>query len=100
MTPKPLQRIALPEGGAVIVDALGSMAIQTEPKGEYGIVLDLEGKLNKQEARSDQRYLFTPGQVSELMANLLESLDRLPRAEREKFMTEFYAAWERSKAKS
>lgn len=95
--PKPLQRITIPEGGAVLVDAIGSMAIQTEPKGEYGIVLDLEGKFNKQDRRGEQRYLFAPGQVSELMADLLESLDRLPRAEREKFMAEFYAAWERSK---
>lgn len=55
---------------AVMVDALGSAAMVTQPAGEAAVRLDLAGRLNKDTGRWQGTFLMAPGQVAELIAEL------------------------------
>lgn len=85
--------IDLPAGAGIIVDRLGSVAVITAPAAEAAIVLDLGGRLNKQEDDVEHRYLFAPGQVTELIVDLVGSLQLLPADDRAKVLDQLKETW-------
>jgi hypothetical protein len=68
-------RIRMEVGDAVLVDGIGSQVVEFEPSGEVGIVLDLEGKLNKLQIRDAHRYALSAGMAAELIADLIVSAE-------------------------
>lgn len=90
-----LPEFQIPPGGAVIVDRLGSRAFLSLPSREFGVFLDLGGRLNKQTEDRETRYLFAPGQVSELIADLVTACAVLPQSERQTMTRELTAAFAR-----
>jgi hypothetical protein len=58
-------------GDVMILDAIGSLVIKTEPDGDVMLMLDLEGRLNKLQVRDVHRYVMTAGQAAELLAELV-----------------------------
>jgi hypothetical protein len=87
--------IDLPPGEAILLEALGSKAIITAPAAEFGVVLDLDGKLNKLTTREHHRFLLSPGQVAELIADLTHTLAQLPDDERDAAQRDLADAFER-----
>jgi hypothetical protein len=67
------ERVPLDTGDAILLDAVGARAVNMEPSSEVGIILDLEGKLNKLEIRDVHRYVLTAGMAAELIAELVVS---------------------------
>lgn len=65
------EEIRLPPGSAILLDALGGVAILTLPKSERAILLDLGGRLNRTEHTAEYRYLLRPEQAAELIAELM-----------------------------
>lgn len=70
------QRVNLAEGEAILLDSLGARAIRLQPSGTVALMLDIEGRLNKTEARDVVRYLLSPGAAAELMAALVAAVQR------------------------
>lgn len=70
------ERVNLGEGEAILLDALGARAIRATPTGQVGLMLDLEGRLNKRPERDVARYLLTAGQAAELVASLIAASQR------------------------
>lgn len=70
------ERVRLDTGDAMLLDAIGAQVARlhaTDGSDDVGIVLDLEGKLNKLQVRDAHRYLLTAGQAAELIAELVVS---------------------------
>jgi hypothetical protein len=88
----PGERVDLPPGGAVLVDKLGALAIETEPAGELAILLELGGRLNKLDERSMVAYLMAAGTVAELVANVIVAVQRLGPGKGDKFRDELEEA--------
>jgi len=65
--------VALDTGDAVLLDAIGAMVARLEPAGQVGIILDLEGKLNKLQVRDVHRYILSAGQAAEMVARLVDA---------------------------
>lgn len=65
------QHVELGKGGAVIVDELGAVPILTQPSNEEALLIELGGRLNKMQERRKQKYLLSPGQAAELIANII-----------------------------
>ena len=58
----------------ILVDVLGAVAIAALGEGvERGVMLDIGGKLNKRTERAEVRFLLAPGQVDELIAELVRA---------------------------
>lgn len=67
-------------GEAILLDALGAAAFVAQPRGEVGVLLDLEGMTNRPPSRPGKqhparsrrhaRFLLAPGQARELIAEL------------------------------
>ena len=70
------QIVPLGEGGAVIIDELGSEAIETRPAGELAVVLELGGKINKRDERWNGKFLFSIGQAAEMLASVVVAVTR------------------------
>lgn len=92
--------VDLPPGGAIMLDALGAKAILTQPtvrsaQPQLGIVLDLEGKLNKLPQREHRRFLLSVGQAAELAAELAVRSSQAGRLE--EFNSELESAVERKR---
>ncbi len=66
MTPKRME-----VGDVVLLDATGAQVVKFDPNGEAGIVLDLEGRLNKLQIRDVHRYALSAGMAAELIADLV-----------------------------
>lgn len=64
-------RERLDTGDGMLVDAVGALVVRFDPSGEVGLVLDLEGRLNKLEVRDAHRYLLSAGMAAELIAELV-----------------------------
>ena len=58
-------------GDAVLVDSVGALVVRFDPSDEVGIVLDVEGKLNKLQVRDAHRYALSAGMAAELIAELI-----------------------------
>lgn len=69
--PLPDKFVPLDTGDAVLLDASGAQVVRMEPSGEVGIILDLEGKLNKLDIRDVHRYVMSAGMAAELVAELV-----------------------------
>jgi hypothetical protein len=65
------EHVRMDTGDAVLVDKLGAQVVKFAPSDEVGIVLDLEGKLNKLQIRDAHRYALTAGMAAELIAELV-----------------------------
>lgn len=74
---QPGTRVDLAAGEGVLLEALGALAVRTEPAGELALVVDLAGKLNKRPDRVHTRYLMAPGQAGELIAEILVAAQAL-----------------------
>lgn len=70
------EHINLGAGDAILLEALGARAIRVTPSNEIGLMLDLEGRLNRREDRYFSRYLLSPGQAAELVASLVAAVQR------------------------
>jgi hypothetical protein len=70
------ERINLGAGDAILLDSLGARAIRLTPSNRVGVMVDLEGRLNKREDRHFGRYLLSPGQAAELVASLVAAVQR------------------------
>lgn len=86
------------EGYACLVDEVGAVGFLSSPtvrqvKPETGIRLDLGGKLNKLPDRYFGRFLLSPGQAGELVAELIVAAESL--GARDVLMDELRAAIER-----
>lgn len=57
-------------GEAVLVDAVGAVAARMQPSDEAGLILDVVGKLNHQQARVHRRFVLTVAQAAELIVCL------------------------------
>lgn len=69
--------VPLPPGEAVLVDELGSAVIETLPAAEQAVVLELCGELVRSGGeRFTGKFLMSPGQVGELIADLVASLSK------------------------
>lgn len=66
-------KIPLDTGDAIILTGLGSRVIRLEPTAEIGLLLDLEGRLNKLDIVDAHRYIMTAGQAAELIADVIVS---------------------------
>lgn len=67
--------VPLPPGEAVLVDELGSVVIETLPAAERAVVLELGGELTRSGGeRFSGKFLMAPGQVGELIADLVRSM--------------------------
>lgn len=62
---------ALHVGDVVLLDAVGAKAIVLQPSGEVGLILDLEGRLNKLDVRDVHRYAMSAGLAAELIAEVV-----------------------------
>jgi hypothetical protein len=65
------ERTELDTGDAVLLDAIGATAVRFDPSSEVGLVLDLEGRLNKLAIRDVHRYILSAGMAAELVARLV-----------------------------
>lgn len=65
------ERERLDVGDMVLLDAVGAKVIKFEPSDEVGLILDLEGKLNKLDVRDVHRYAMPAGLAAELIAELV-----------------------------
>jgi hypothetical protein len=65
------ERVALDVGDVVLLDSVGARCIEIEPSGEVGVILDLEGRLNKLQVRDVHRYILSAGSAAELIAELV-----------------------------
>lgn len=65
------ERVRLDVGDVVLLDAVGAKCIALHPGHEVGVLLDLEGRLNKLEVRDVHRYALTAGIAAELIAELV-----------------------------
>lgn len=79
-------------GACILLDVMGSMAIQTQPDGDAMVMVDLEGKLNKKDERAVTRWLMAVGQAAELVVDIVLATKALPQEHREHFTKEFQAA--------
>jgi hypothetical protein len=70
------ERINLGAGEAILLDSLGARAIRVSPNDQIGVMVDLEGRLNRREDRHFGRYLLSPGQAAELVASLVAAAQR------------------------
>ena len=70
------EHINLGAGDAILLEALGARAIRVTPSDEIGLMVDLEGRLNRREDRHFGRYLLSPGQAAELVASLVAAVQR------------------------
>lgn len=61
----------LDTGDVVLLDAVGAQVMRFEPRGEVGLILDLEGRLNKLGVRDVHRYALSAGLAAELVAELV-----------------------------
>lgn len=66
-----MSKILLDTGDAVLLDATGAQVVRFDPSGEVGIVLDLEGRLNRLQVRDVHRYILSAGMAAELIADLV-----------------------------
>lgn len=71
MSPKPERHFTCDTGDAILLDAIGAEVVRLEPADQVGVMLDLEGKLNKLQVRDAHRYLLSAGQAAELVARLV-----------------------------
>lgn len=62
---------ALDVGDVILLDAVGAQVVRMEPSGEVGIIVDLEGKLNKLDIRDVHRYAMPAGMAAELIAEIV-----------------------------
>ena len=58
-------------GDPVIMDSAGAKVIRTEPAGQVGLLVDLEGKLLELEVRVAYRFLMSSAQAAALVAELV-----------------------------
>jgi hypothetical protein len=65
------KRERLDTGDAMLLDAVGAQVVRFDPSGEVGLILDLEGRLNKLAVRDAHRYLLTAGHAAELIAEIV-----------------------------
>lgn len=65
------QPTRLDVGDVVLLDAVGAQCIRMHPSGEVGLILDLEGKLNKLNVRDVHRYVMPAGMAAELIAEIV-----------------------------
>lgn len=68
---EPQRTIPLDTGDPVLLDSVGARAGRMEPSGQVGLILDLEGKLNKLDVRDAHRYVMSAGMAAELIAELV-----------------------------
>lgn len=87
--------VPLPEGGAVLIDQIGAVAIETQPAGEEAVVIDLGGTLNKTDERWKGKFLASPGQAGELVATLVYAVYNASDRAREIFGEEMTREQER-----
>lgn len=67
--------VPLPPGEAVLLDELGSKVIETLPAAEQAVVLELGGELVRSDGeRFTGKFLMSPGQVGELVADLVSTM--------------------------
>jgi hypothetical protein len=69
--PDESNRVPMDVGDAVLCDAVGAQAVRFEAMDEVGLILDLEGRLNKLQVRVAHRYALRAGQAAELIAELV-----------------------------
>lgn len=70
-----VKMVPLPPGEAVLVDELGSVVIETLPAAEKALLLELGGELVRSDGeRFTGKFLFAPGQVGELIADLVSTM--------------------------
>jgi pheromone shutdown protein TraB len=74
------RREPLDTGDGVLVDAVGALVVRFDPSDQVGIVLDLEGRLNKLQIRDAHRYLLSAGMAAELIAELIVAGHQAARA--------------------
>lgn len=65
------QVVQLPEGGAVLVDEIGVLALETFPIMQRGLLIELGGRLNKEQTRWTGKFLMSIPQAAELIANIV-----------------------------
>lgn len=65
------RREQLDTGDGMLVDAVGALVVRFDPSDEVGLILDLEGRLNKLEVRDAHRYILSAGMAAELIAELV-----------------------------
>lgn len=65
------KRVPMDIGDSIAVDSTGALVVKFEPSDQIGIVLDLEGKLNKLDIHVAHRYALTAGIAAELVADLI-----------------------------
>lgn len=75
----PGRMVPIPRGGAVLIDALGAVAIEARPSGEPAVLIELGGRLNKTDERWSGQFLFSVGQAAELLANVAVAGNRAGR---------------------
>lgn len=62
----------------VIVEKLGTAAIRTQPHNELAVVMDVGGRLNKQNERRERRFIMSPEIAAELVADIVVSATEFP----------------------
>jgi hypothetical protein len=70
---EPLKMQRVPAGSAVLVDELGSVALETLPAAERGVLLELGGRVNRSEERWSGKFLMSWQQAMELCSDVLTS---------------------------
>lgn len=65
------EHFTLDVGDVVLLDAVGAQCVELHPSNQVGLILDLEGKLNKLDVRDVHRYAFSAGMAAELIADLI-----------------------------
>lgn len=65
--------VPLAVGDAILVDAIGAQCVQLHPGNQVGIILDIEGRLNKLQIRDVHRYALSAGMAAELVAEIIVS---------------------------
>lgn len=58
-------------GDVILLDAVGATCVKLSPHDEVGLVLDLEGRLNKLDVRDVHRYVMSAGMAAELIAEIV-----------------------------
>jgi hypothetical protein len=65
-------------GDIILMDSVGAVAVEgwanDRDEVERGVLLDLEGKINREDARAGVRLLMRPQQGAELVAELLSAM--------------------------
>lgn len=65
------EHVGLDVGDVVLLDSVGARCIALHPSNEVGVILDLEGRLNKLAVRDVHRYVLSAGTAAELIAELV-----------------------------